>query len=191
MSITSTVVIRGSVPARRLQSSTAFPSLCCHPVTAPACSALSLLELAEFAKARNAVVFLSVGGQVGRSGQLQQFLTEEGISFTGPGALPCMTCADRVRLCDKCCACWLPMSAPGRGGLQLAAWMLGCSVDVSASSVSQGLECWNLRDGGPQAAAAAGGCDCLIVESRLLECTCLPLMQGMAFTEHHHLHCKV
>ena len=60
------------------------------------CSALSLVELAEFAKLRGAVIFLSVGGQVGRSGQLQEFLSEQGIPFTGPGSVSCMTCADRV-----------------------------------------------------------------------------------------------
>ena len=112
------------------------------------CSALSLVELAEFAKARNAVVFLSVGGQVGRSGQLQQFLTEEGISFTGPGALPCMTCADRVspapsilvpewpgqrgktKACQALarvvsCRCWLglgPSELGRRGPCRLFSW---------------------------------------------------------------------
>ena len=110
--------------------------------TGAGCSALSLVELAEFAKARDAVIFLSVGGQVGRSGQLQQFLTEEGISFTGPGALPCMTCADRVsphpstlsrqgkmnspRLVGPC-AVWL---AAGRRGAVGCAWgpQAGCVV---------------------------------------------------------------
>ena len=44
-----------------------------------------------------AVVFLSLGGEWGRSGKLQSFLACQGIPFTGPGFVSTLLCSDKAR----------------------------------------------------------------------------------------------
>ena len=60
------------------------------------CSALGLGEFAQFAVGKDAVVFLSLGGEMGRNGKLQSFLSCQQVPYTGPGFVSTMLCSDKV-----------------------------------------------------------------------------------------------